>query len=125
MGPGVRLTGARFGQLVEEVLAEVPARYRKLLENVVIIVENQPRSGRRRGRKPEPDDNLLLGEFVGVPRTEKSVFEPGPPDQVFLYQKNLEAICKSEEEVREQVRLTVLHELGHYFGLAENELEHL
>ncbi len=121
----MRLTGAWFEQLVEEVLAELPARYRKLLENVVIIVENQPRLGRRRGRKPEPDDNLLLGEFVGVPRTEKSVFEPGPPDQVFLYQKNLEAICKSEEEIHEQVRLTVLHELGHYFGLAENELEHL
>jgi predicted Zn-dependent protease with MMP-like domain len=125
MGPGVRLTGARFEQLAEEVLAELPARYRKLLENVVIIVENRPRSRRRRGRKPEPDDTLLLGEFVGVPRTEKSVFEPGPPDQIFLYQRNLEAICNSEEEIREQVRLTVLHELGHYFGLAENELEHL
>ena len=121
----MRLTQVRFEQLVEEALADLPARYRKLLENVVVIVENRPRSGRRRGRKPEPDDNLLLGEFVGVPRTEKSVFEPGPPDQVFLYQKNLEAICKSVEEIREQVRLTVLHELGHYFGLEEDELEHL
>jgi predicted Zn-dependent protease with MMP-like domain len=51
--------------------------------------------------------------------------EPTPPDQVFLYQKNLEAICGSEEELRRQVRLTVLHELGHFFGLEEDELRHL
>ncbi len=119
------MTRARFEQFVEEALSELPARYRKLLENVVIMVENRPRSGSRRGRRPEPDGMLLLGEFVGVPRTKKSVFEPAPPDQVFLYQKNIEAMCESEEEIREQVRLTVLHELGHYFGLAEDELEHL
>ena len=65
--------------------------------------------------------------MVGVfpPRTEKSVFGPGPPDQVFLYQKNIEAVCDTEKEIREEVRLTVLHELGHYFGLEEDELEHL
>lgn len=115
---------ARFEQLVEEALAGLPARYRRQLENIVVIVEDYPRRPRRR-KKPPPEEDLLLGEFVGVPRTEKSVFEPGPPDQVFLYQKNIEAVCDSEEEVREQVRLTVLHELGHYFGLEEDELEHL
>ncbi|MFQ5664297.1 MAG: metallopeptidase family protein, partial [Terriglobia bacterium] len=83
--------------------------------------------GRRRAGRPPPlpANRLLLGEFYGVPRTRKSVFAPGPPDQVILYQKNIEAICASEEEIREQVRLTVLHELGHYFGLGEDELEHL
>lgn len=115
------MTRARFEQLVEEALARLPARYRKLLENIVIIVEDYP--GRR--RPAEGDEDLLLGEFVGTPRTEKSLFETGFPDQVFLYQKNIEALCESDEEVREQVRLTVLHELGHYFGLDEDELEHL
>jgi len=114
---------AEFERLVEEALAELPARYRQLLENIVIIVEDRPR-GQRRSKKAA-DEELLLGEFMGVPRTEKSVFEPGPPDQVFLYQKNIEAVCESDQEIREQVRLTVLHELGHYFGLEEDELEHL
>jgi predicted Zn-dependent protease with MMP-like domain len=109
--------------LVEEALAKLPARYRELLENVVIIVEDYPQ-GQRRGQVAD-DEDLLMGEFVGVPRTEKSVFEPGPPDQVFLYQKNIEAVCETEKEVREEVRLTLLHELGHYFGLEEDELEHL
>jgi len=114
-----------FEQLVEEALAELPGRYRELLSNIVIIVEDYPRRRRSRRRTPGSEEGLLLGMFYGVPRTEKSVFEPGPPDQVFLYQKNIEAICATEEEVREQVRLTVLHELGHYFGLQEDELEHL
>jgi len=112
---------ARFEQLVEQALRELPARYRELLENIVILVEDRPR-----GRpQPGPDEELLMGEFVGVPRTEKSVWEPGPPDQVFLYQKNIEAVCESEEEIRDEVRVTLLHELGHYFGLEEDELEHL
>lgn len=113
---------AEFERLVEEALAELPARYRELLENIVVIVEDYPRSERRR---KAPDDQLLLGEFVGTPRTAKSVFEPTPPDQVFLYQKNIEAVCETEAEIREEVRLTVRHELGHYFGLEEDELEHL
>jgi len=115
----------QFEQLVEEALAELPARYRDLLSNIVIIVEDYPRRRRSRRSKAPSEQSLLLGEFYGIPRTEKSVFEPGPPDQVFLYQKNIEAICATEEEIREQVRLTVLHELGHYFGLKEDELDHL
>ncbi len=113
----------KFERLVEAALATLPGRYRELLENVVFIVEDYPKGHRR--DKPADDEDLLMGEFVGVPRTEKSVFEPGPPDQVFLYQKNIEAVCESEEEIREEVRLTLLHELGHYFGLEEDELEHL
>lgn len=116
------MTRARFEQLVEEALAGLPTRYRRLLENIVLIVEDYPR---RRRRRASVESDLLLGEFYGVPRTRKSVFEPGPPDQVFLYQKNIEALCDSDEEIREQVRLTVLHELGHYFGLEEGELGHL
>jgi predicted Zn-dependent protease with MMP-like domain len=115
----------QFEQLVEEALEELPARYRDLLSNIVIIVEDYPRRRRSRRSKAPSEQRLLLGEFYGIPRTEKSVFEPGPPDQVFLYQKNIEAICATEEEIREQVRLTVLHELGHYFGLQEDELDHL
>lgn len=114
---------AQFERLVEQALAELPARYRERLENVVVIVEDFPR-GRRPRRKGTGED-LLLGEFVGIPRTEKSLFETAPPDQIFLYQRNIEAICETEEEMREEVRLTVLHELGHYFGLEEDELEHL
>ena len=54
----------------------------------------------------------------------KSIFNlPSGPDHIVLYQKNIEAVCSSEAEVREQIRLTVIHELGHYFGLDEEQLK--
>ena len=59
-----------------------------------------------------------------MPMTKKSVFDLRPgPDYVVLYQKNIEAVCSSEAEVREQIRRTVIHELGHYFGMDENQLK--
>src|SRR6266513_6015243 len=75
---------------------------------------------RRTGRQ----GRLLLGLFHGVPTTKKSIFDlPTGPDHIVLYQKNIEAVCSSEAEVREQIRLTVVHELGHYFGMDKNQLK--
>jgi predicted Zn-dependent protease with MMP-like domain len=65
----------------------------------------------------------VLGVFHGVPTTKKSIFNlPSGPDHVVLYQKNIEAVCSSGAEAREQIRLTVIRELGHYFGLDEEQL---
>jgi len=65
-----------------------------------------------------------MGEFIGTPATEKSVWDTAAgPDRIVLYQKNIEAVCQTEEEIREEVRLTMLHELGHYFGMTEDQLE--
>jgi predicted Zn-dependent protease with MMP-like domain len=109
----------RFERLVTEALDALPARYRRLLENVAVVVEDVP----DRDTAAE-HDGLLMGLFHGTPRTEKSVWDSGHgPDRVILYQKNIEAVCADEAEVREEVRLTVLHELGHYFGLDEAALE--
>jgi predicted Zn-dependent protease with MMP-like domain len=72
---------------------------------------NQPSSPQSEQRR------LLLRVFHGVPTTKKSIFDlPSGPDHIVLYQKNIEAVCSSEAEVGEQIRLTVIHELGHYFG---------
>ena len=69
-------------------------------------------------------DNLVLGVFEGVPTTRKSVFDvPSGLDRIVLYQKNIEAVCSNEDEIRQEVRLTVIHELGHYFGMTEAQLE--
>ncbi len=105
----------RFETLVEEALADLPAAFRERLTNIAIMVEDLPPEGvKTRG--------LLLGLFHGIPRTEKSVFYAAPPDHIFLYQKNIEAISRTEADVRHQIRATLLHEVGHYFGLNEEEL---
>ena len=109
---------SKFEKLVAQALKNLPRTFREKLTNVAIIVEDLPPA--------EMESNgLLLGLFHGVPCTEKSVFASNPPDQILLYQRNIEAICASEEAVRWQIRATLLHEVGHYFGLNEDELRDL
>jgi predicted Zn-dependent protease with MMP-like domain len=109
---------SKFEALVARALNDLPETFRKKLTNVAIIVEDQlPEEAETEG--------LLLGLFHGIPRTEKSLFFSSPPDRIFLYQRNIEAICASESEVRRQIRATLLHEVGHYFGLSEAELRGL
>ena len=68
----------------------------------------------------------LLGLYCGQPLTDRSVSQPVRwPDRILLYQRNVERICRTRAEVVEQVRITVLHELGHHFGLEEDDLEEL
>lgn len=109
---------ARFQQLVREAVENLPEFFRERLQNVMVIVQDVP--------DPEIQRELgddLLGLYQGVPLTERSVFhEPLEPDLICIYQKNIESIADSEEEMRRQVRITVIHEIGHYFGLDEDQL---
>src|SRR5258708_6835044 len=112
----------QFAKVVEEALDSLPQEFRSRIQNVAVLVEDvppnqlSPNSGQQR--------RLLLGVFHGVPTTKKSIFDlPSGPDHIVLYQKNIEAVCSNEAEVREQIRLTVIHELGHYFGMDEEQLK--
>ncbi len=110
-----------FVKVVEETLDTLPEEFRSRIQNVAVLVEDLPPN--QRSVKPGQRGRLLLGIFHGVPTTKKSKFDlPSGPDHIVLYQKNIEAVCSSEAEVREQIRLTVIHELGHYFGMTEEQL---
>jgi predicted Zn-dependent protease with MMP-like domain len=119
----------RFVKVVEKVLDTLPRRFRERIHNVAVLVEDYPPeqrtpTGRPRGSTSGRSRRLVLGVFVGVPATQKSVFDlPRGPDQVVLYQKNIEAVCRDEREISNQIRRTVIHELGHYFGLDEDQLK--
>jgi|SRR6266850_1187427 len=121
----------KFIKLVEEALEGLPTRFRKRIHNVAVLVENVPpeQLARRRSRNAgilDSDDaeNSVLGIFEGVPTTKKSMFDlDAGPDRIVLYQKNIEAVCSSEDEIRTEIRQTVVHELGHYFGMTEAQLE--
>jgi len=111
-----------FVKVVEEALDSLPQEFRNRIRNVAVLVEDMPPN------HPSPQSGqqrrLILGLFHGVPTTKKSILDlPTGPDYIVLYQKNIEAVCSSEAEVREQIRLTVIHELGHYFGMDENQLK--
>jgi predicted Zn-dependent protease with MMP-like domain len=111
-----------FVKVVEETLDSLPLEFRSRIQNVAVLVEDKP------PHQPSPQSGkqrrLLLDVFHGVPTTKKSTFDlPTGPDHIVLYQKNIEAVCSNEAEVREQIRLTVIHELGHYFGMDEEQLK--
>jgi predicted Zn-dependent protease with MMP-like domain len=115
-----------FLELVREAMDSLPRKFRKHIQNVAVVVEDHAPEGR------DPND-LLMGIFEGTPRTEQSFFGADTgPNRIVLYQKNIEAYAEDvavekgrsvEEIIREEVRLTVLHEFGHYFGLDEEALE--
>ena len=109
-----------FIKVMQDVLDSLPEEFRIRISNVAVLVEDYPpgQTSSRHSKK------LLLGLFHGVPMTKKSVFSlPTGPDYVVLYQKNIEAVCSTEAEVREQIRRTVIHEFGHYFGMDEDQLK--
>jgi predicted Zn-dependent protease with MMP-like domain len=111
-----------FVKIVEEALDSLPQEFRSRIQNVAILVEDFPPNQ----STPQPGlrKRLLLGIFHGVPATKRSVFNlPTGPDHIVLYQKNIEAVCSNEAEVRHQIRQTLIHELGHYFGMTEEQLK--
>jgi predicted Zn-dependent protease with MMP-like domain len=121
------MTRQEFRKLVAEALDSLPDEFRERLENVVVMVEDAPQPHHRprtpAPRSSRPERRLLLGVFQGVPATQQSVFAvPTGPARIVLFQDNIEAVCGSEAEIRRQVRLTVIHEIGHYFGMSEEQL---
>ena len=116
-----------FTELVEQALDRLPEEFRARLENVAVLVEDVPPDQAGHEHAPRPRSlrprRLVLGVFRGIPATRKSVFDlPIGPNTIVLYQKNIEAVCSTDEEIREQVLLTVMHEIGHYFGMDEDQL---
>ncbi len=109
----------RFSEMVAEVLDALPACFQERIQNLAVLVEDRPPQEVARSR-----DGLVMGIYQGVPATRKSVFDmPYGPDRIVLYQKNIEDVCSSEAAIRHEVRQTVLHELGHYFGMDEEQLK--
>jgi predicted Zn-dependent protease with MMP-like domain len=116
------MTHEEVVNVAEETLDSLPEDFRSRIQNVAILVEDYPPKQSR--SQPGQQRQLLLGVFHGVPATKKSVFDlPTGPARIVLYQKNIEAVCSSDAEVCHQIRQTLIHELGHYFGMTEEQLK--
>jgi len=118
-----RVSREKFEHLVEEALETLPEEYREYFTNVTIIVEEYP--DREDRKRLPPEEALLLGLFSGVPYPGKAGFFDIPhplPDKIILFQRNIERICSSSQELIDQIRQTLIHEVGHYFGLSEEDL---
>lgn len=112
-----------FERMVDRALEGLPEAFRERLDNVVIVVEDHPSARLLRSLGMGPDE-LLFGFYEGTPLTEPGrEYDFRVPDTITLYQRTFELACGTPEEIAEEVRKTVLHEIGHHFGLSEEELE--
>ncbi len=113
-----------FDRAVEQALAEIPEEFRPHLDNIMIEVRDSPDAALMR-EHDIPDD--LLGLYVGIPLEDKGV-EGGPtplPDRILIFRAALCDLCESWDELVDEIRVTLLHEIGHHFGLDEQQLEDL
>lgn len=111
-GP-VHLTDGEFDDLVADALDLIPPPLATLMDNVVVLVEDEPPA----------DDADLLGLYVGTPLTERdSGYTFRPPDQVFVYRGPLLRMCADVEELTDEIGITVVHEIAHHFGIDDEQL---
>jgi predicted Zn-dependent protease with MMP-like domain len=105
----------RFEELVGEALDAIPDELARRMENVVVVV-----------RDHAPWDGLL-GLYEGVPLTNRSHYGEGMvmPDRITIFRGSICAMCRTEDEVRQQVTVTVIHEVGHHFGIDDDRLHEL
>ena len=119
------MTRQAFERLVEEALREIPGRFRRAMQNVAVVVEDEPAAELLEDMEVEPGDTLF-GLYQGTPLPERSWgYGNTLPDRISIYQRPIEDACDDEEEIRECVAETVIHEFGHYFGMSEEEIEEI
>ena len=119
------MTRERFTQLVEDALKEIPRRFRKEMKNVAVVVEDEPSPELLEEMEIEPGDTLF-GLYQGTPLTERGwSFGNNLPDRISIYQKPTEEACETEDDIRDCIAETVIHEFGHYFGMSEEEIEEI
>jgi predicted Zn-dependent protease with MMP-like domain len=117
------LDSTEFEQLVTEALESLPKRFDDLVENVVIAIEDEPTDEDLDcGRDDHGRETELLGIYRGVALPERTHDDPLLPDEIVLFRGPINRVARSRSEAVRHVRETVMHELGHYFGLTDEEM---
>jgi predicted Zn-dependent protease with MMP-like domain len=120
---GLIMSRQEFRHLVAQTIASLPPRVAQRLANVEIVVKVRPSTEELTmiGLNPA---TTLFGLYTGVPLTKRnSSYGMVLPDKITLYQRSIEEGCRTQEEIQAQIRTTLLHEIGHHFGLSEDDLE--
>jgi len=117
------VSGEEFERLVRQAVDGLPDRYRLLLKNVAVVVEAEPARDVLEDLELESEDDLL-GLYSGTAVGSESFFDPGGhlPAKISIYRGPILRLCRTTEEVIQEVRDTVVHEIGHHFGLDDEEM---
>jgi predicted Zn-dependent protease with MMP-like domain len=119
----VVISRREFESLVEEALAKLPKRFAALLENVAVVVEEEPTDDDLDEVFGDEEDDELLGIFRGTPLTQRRHDDlPQLPAEVAIFRGPILRVARDRREAVQEIRETVIHELGHYFGLGDDEM---
>jgi predicted Zn-dependent protease with MMP-like domain len=118
----IDVTPERFDELVDEALEAIPPSLLRLVENVAVVVEEEPTAAQR-----EAHGGLLLGLYEGVRLTDRSPmsYSGVMPDRITIFRANHRRVCANEEDLRSRITKTVVHEIGHHFGIGDDRLTEL
>lgn len=115
----------RFEQLVAEAIEALPEEFLSRLENVAVVVEDEPASGQL-ARSKRRRGETLLGLYEGVPLTERgSQYGMVLPDKITIFQKPIESRCRNETEIAAEIQRVLRHEIAHHFGIGDARLKQL
>jgi predicted Zn-dependent protease with MMP-like domain len=117
------MTREKFEDIAEDVFKELPKLFGDKIDNVHISVEDYP--SEEVMRNTHAGKTSLLGLYQGIPLTHRGTWygtSPTTPDKISLYQANIEAVCRNDQETADRIREVLLHEIGHYFGMNETEI---
>jgi predicted Zn-dependent protease with MMP-like domain len=116
---------AKFEHLVAEALGDIPGRFRRAMQNIAIVVEDEPSRELLREMEIDPPDTLF-GLYQGLPLTERHWgYGNALPDRILLFQGPHERDAADHDELIVSIAETLIHEIGHYFGLSEDEIEEI
>ena len=119
------MTRQQFNRLVEEAIDDIPPRFREAMKNIAIVVEDEPSPALLAEMEVEPP-NSLFGLYQGTPLTERSWgYGNTLPDRVTLFQRVIEDDAEDAEDAIVCIAETLIHEIGHYFGLSEEQIEEI
>ena len=119
------MTREHFTKLVEEALREIPRRFRAEMKNVAVVIEDEPPPDVLEEMEVEPGDTLF-GLYQGTPLPDRGwSYGNTLPDRISIYQHPIEESCDDDQDIRDCVAETVIHEFGHYFGMSEEEIEEI
>lgn len=123
----IRMSPERFEQLVARALGLLPPEFEAHMDNVSVVIRERPGEELLRSLGSDPDDphDTLFGLYEGIPLIERRHDDLLLPDQITIFREPLLEYCRSEDEVVDEVRITVLHEVGHFFGMDEARLDEL
>lgn len=116
------MTIDEVGEIVDQTLNELPSEFAKQLDNVGVVVESWPTPSEFASIQAHPSSSLLFGLFRGIPKTIRSHNYSALPDKITIYAGPILMVSKDLADAKERIKNTVLHEIGHHFGLTDDQM---